>query len=356
MNELEEARLVIDRVDKEMAKLFEERMRAAEHVVNYKKEHNLPIFDSTREQAVVKKNLELINNDTYKPYYEEFIHSLMDISKEYQRTFIEKAKIGYQGVQGAFSQLAASHLFTYEELHSYQTFEDVFKAVNDGEMAYGVIPFENSYTGEVGETLDLLYKYPDVYISKMYDLKVNQNLLGVKGSTLEDIKEVYSHTQALNQCSLFLKGLDATRIPYLNTALAAKYVSEGNDKSKAAIASLETAKEYGLEILAENIANSEDNTTRFLVIEKVLHRSGNRFALEFSLDHKAGSLADIMIIFKNKGFNLESIKSRPTKMGSFQYYFYVELVGELASEASQDLIKELEEQTHNLRIVGTYSK
>lgn len=356
MNELEEARLIIDRVDKEMAKLFEERMQAAEHVVHYKKEHDLPVFDSSREQAVVEKNLKLIQNENYKPYYEEFIHAMMDISKEYQRTFVEKAKVGYQGTLGAFSQIAASSLFAYEDLHSFQTFEEIFQAVNTGEMAYGVIPFENSYTGEVGETLDLLYKYPDVYISKMYDLKVNQNLLGVKGSSIEDIKEVYSHTQALNQCSLFLKGLNVTRIPYLNTALAAKYVSECGDKSKAAIASLETAKEYGLEVLADSIANSEDNTTRFMVIEKVLRTSANRFALEFSLDHKAGSLADIMIIFKNKGFNLESIKSRPTKMGSFQYYFYVELVGTLESEASQDLIKELDEQTHNLRIVGTYSK
>lgn len=352
---LDEARIEIDDVDKQMAKLFERRMKAVEDVIKYKIENNKPIFDACREKNVIAKNVARIENDVYKPYYEEYINQMMRISKEYQRTFVEKRKVAYQGSIGAFSQIAATKLFENDDLCSYHSFEDVFKAVDDGEVSYGVIPFENSYTGEVGETLDLLYKYPNVYIEAMYDLKVNQNLLGIKGSKLEDIKEVYSHGQALSQCSLFLKGLQATRIPYLNTALAAKYVSEQGDKSKAAIASIETAKVYDLEVLEANIADSINNTTRFMVIQKSLKKQGNRFSLLFSVDHKAGSLADIMEVFKKEGFNLENIKSRSTKSGSWQYYFYVELVGNLADTSSERLIELLKEKVHNLRIIGTYT-
>lgn len=355
MKTLDEARIEIDAVDKEMAALFERRMKAVEAVIQYKIANNKPIFDSTREKEVVAKNVARINNEVYKPYYEDYINEMMRISKEYQKTFVEKRKIAYQGSVGAFSQIAASKLFNDEELISYHSFEDVFKAVENGDVAFGVIPFENSYTGEVGETLDLLYKYPNVYIKDMYDLPVNQNLLGLKGSSIKHIKEVYSHGQALSQCSLFLKGLDATLIPYVNTALAAKYISEQQDTSKAAIASIETAKAYGLEVLAENICDSANNTTRFMIIQKNLYKQGNRFSLLFSVDHKAGSLADILEVFKQEGFNLENIKSRSTKMGGWQYYFYVELVGNLSDEESSKLLDLLKDKVHNLRIIGTYT-
>lgn len=355
MKTLAEARVEIDDVDKQMAKLFERRMQAVESVIQYKIANNLPIFDESREKEVIAKNVDRIETDIYKPYYEDYIKQMMRISKEYQRTFVEKKQIAYQGSVGAFSQIAAAHLFENDVLNSYASFEEVFQAVENGEADYGVIPFENSYTGEVGETLDLLYKYPNIYIENMYDLKVNQNLLGTADSTLDDIIEVYSHTQALSQCSLFLKGLGAKRIPYMNTALAAKYISEENDIHKAAIASIETAKAYNLKVLAENIADSANNTTRFMIIQKVLKKQGNRFSLLFSVDHKAGSLADIMEVFKQEGFNLENIKSRSTKSGNWQYYFYVELIGSLGDTKSERLIDILKNKVHNLRIVGTYT-
>ena len=355
MKTLDEARVEIDAIDEQIANLFERRMKAVEDVVAYKKANGLEIFDGAREAIVIKKNVERIQKEELKPYFEDFLIHMMRISKDYQRTFVEPRKIGYQGVKGAFSQIAASHLFTYDYLQEYPTFANVFEAIERGDIDYGVIPFENSYTGEVGDTFDLLYTHEGVYIEKMYDLKVNQNLLGVKGAKREDIQEVYSHPQGLSQCSLFLSGLGAKQVPYANTALAAKHISEMNDKHMGAIASLETAQAYNLDVLASDIANSVDNTTRFMVIQKQLKKHGNRFALLFNVDHHAGSLAEILDIMKQKGFNLENIRSRSTKKGNFQYYFYVELVGNLESKESEELINELNKKVHNLRIVGTYT-
>lgn len=356
MKTLEEARREIDEVDSEIAKLFERRMRAVEDVIAYKMDKGLPIFDENREKMVITKNLERIENPNYKPYFEEYLHASMEISKKYQRTFLEKKKVAYQGIEGAFSYLASSKLFPYEQLTSYQTFEQVVMAVEMGEMDYGILPIENSYTGEVGDVIDLLYTHEGVYISATLDFPINQNLLGIKSAKLEDIKSVYSHPQAISQCSLFLKGLQAKTIAHPNTALAAKYVADQNDKTIAAIASKETAKEYNLEILASDINNSKDNTTRFIVIQKTFAYSGNYFSILFSVEHESGALSKALDIIRKYGFNMESIRSRSTKSKSWEFYFYVEMSGKHEGENTRALLEELKETTKELRLLGWYDR
>ena len=309
MNKLEEARKIINEVDKEVAALFQKRMQAVEDVILYKLENDMPIFDSGREKQVIEKNCAYITEEKYIESYKEFIQNLMDTSKRYQASIINKGVVAYQGTMGAFSHIASKKVFPDSKLKSYATFEDVFKAVADGGAAYGVIPFENSYTGEVGEVLDLLSKY-DCHISGIYDLKIDQNLLGLKNAEIKDIEKVYSHHQALSQCQTFLKGTNFEAIPYPNTALAAKFVSEAGDIHKAAIASRETAELYGLKILVENINTSTENTTRFIILTKKLEEKGDRFNLLFTVDHNAGQLAHIIQIVAEHGFNMESIRSR----------------------------------------------
>ncbi len=355
MDSLEKARKKIDTIDQQMAALFEERMQAVTQVAQYKMEHKLPILDGKREAAVLEKNCAYIQNEPFLDYYADFMQYVMELAKQYQKTLLNHDKVGYQGTEGAFSHIALRHLFKDEEIKAYATFEDVFQAVEANEIAYGVIPFENSYTGEVGEVLDLLLKY-DCFIQQMYDLKINQNLLGCPGATIKDIKQVYSHHQALSQCQQFLQSNDFAVIPYPNTALAAKFVSEQKDNSKAAIASKETAQIYGLHVLVENINTSMENTTRFIVIGKKANPScGDRFSLLFTVDHTVGQLAKVMQLIGDYGFNVESIKSRPLHHAPWQYYFYAQIVGDLADEKAVALVQNLQKVCKELKVLGAYT-
>ncbi|MDF9825260.1 chorismate mutase/prephenate dehydratase [Breznakia sp. PF5-3] len=355
MSKLENARKIINQVDKDMASLFEKRMEAVEAVVEYKLEHDMEVLDSRREQELIEKNLQYIQADQYRSSYLDFFQEMLRISKDYQKSIINHDLIAYQGTYGAFSYIATTRIFENHKYRSYPTFEDVFKAVDAQEVAYGVIPFENSFTGEVGEVSDLLREY-DVYITKIYDLKVDQNLLGIKGSDPSKIKKVYSHPQAISQSSLFLKGRGYEMIPYPNTALAAQFVSEQQDVTLGAIASKETATLFGLEILESNIHTTMDNTTRFVVISKIPSNQGNYFQMMFTTKNETGALAKAMNLIASYGFNMESIKSRAIPNEPWSYYFHVEIEGILKDEKTQEMIKKLEATCMDIRILGSYNK
>lgn len=356
MSLLDDARKQINQIDKEMAELFENRMQAVEDVIHYKMDQHLPILDTSREQHVVAQNLTYIHNEGYKEFYEEFIRDVMAISRRYQRSMISRDVVGYQGTQGAFSHIACTHVFPDMKQQRYATFEDVVSAVSDGNIAYGIIPFENSYTGEVGEVLDILMHYQNVHISAVYDLKISQNLLGVKGATLKDVKQVYSKDQAIYQSRQFLDGRDYELIPYPNTALAAEYVAKQNDKSKAAIAAKENAQLYGLDILAEDINTSNQNTTRFIIIRQELIPHGNEFNILFTTPHKTGALLEVMSVIADSGFNMQSIKSRSMRDKPWEYYFYVEIDGDIGGAREQKLIEDLKKVCENIRVLGAYVK
>ena len=351
MNNLEKARIIINEVDEKIASNFEERMKAVEDVIAYKIENHLPIFDSKREDEVIQRNLNKIQDETLKPYYKDLLVQMMRISKEYQNAILHQGIYGYQGDRGAFGQIATSRLFPSGKQKSYTKFEDLILGVINHEVEKGVLPFENSTTGEVGEVLDLLYKY-DVKITQCYDLKVDQNLMGIKGSQISDIKKVYSKLQAIEQCEEVLKSFDFECIPYVNTALAAKYVSECNDPSIAAIAAKESASEYGLEILMKNINMSHENVTRFIVIENELPKTSDLIMSMFTVNHESGALAKIMQIIANYELNMTSIRSRACKDKSWQYYFYVEIEGDISDSRIQKCFDECKTHCEEFKVIG----
>jgi chorismate mutase / prephenate dehydratase len=355
MKSLEEARNQIDTIDQEMARLFEQRLQIVESVIKYKIEHNLPILDTARESQVIEKNSKIIQNENYLSYYLDFMQHLMKISKAYQHHLSHLDIIGFQGTEGAFSQIALSRLFPQQKAKAYPSFEDVFKALDQGDISKAVLPFENSYTGEVGEVFDLLYQY-DVKISSIYDLKIEHHLLGLKDASLSDITDVYSHEQALNQCKHFLSTQAFKLHAFANTALAAKHVSEKNDHSCAAIASLETAEYFGLQPLVRNIQSASDNTTRFIVLSKKAEQTGNRLSFMFTVDHQAGSLAKVISAISKHGFNMENIKSRTVHNQAWKYYFYVEIQGSHQELITSNLFEDFKRYCQDYKYLGNYTK
>lgn len=353
MDELQQARVEINKVDAEIASLFERRMAAVQQVLEYKRAHGLPVLDAGREKDVLDRAAAQIKDPALRGYYTQVVERLMEVSRAFQSRQLEGFRVGYPGAEGAFSHIAASRIFPGRNQQSFVTFEEVFAAVQSGAVDVGVVPFENSYTGEVGEVLDLLWRY-DCYIVGRYDLEIRQNLLAVPGARLEDLRQVYSHHQAISQCQSWLSGHCFEVIPYPNTALAAKYVSECADKTKGAIASADTAALYGLSILAADINTSAKNVTRFILLSKTPPTAGDRFALVFTVRHDAGALAKAMQIIGRRGFNLESIRSRSMRDLPWQYYFYAEAVGDPSSPEAAEMLRELFGACSQLRLVGCW--
>ena len=221
-NELEQARREIDAVDAEMAALFCRRMDAVRRVAAYKQARGLPVLDASREEAVVAKNCARLPDEAYAEYYEDFIRHTMGLSRAFQRAVLGMGTVAYQGVEGAFSHIALTRLFRHVRAQAYPTWAEVFDAVAGGDAAYGVLPFENSHAGDVSEVLDLCYAHRDICVCDVYDLPVSQNLLGVPGAHLSDVKKAVSHPQALQQSAKFIRSLGLETQAFQNTAAAAK--------------------------------------------------------------------------------------------------------------------------------------
>ena len=268
MDALDKARAEIDAVDAQLAALFERRMAAVLAVAEYKKAHGLPIFDAAREAVVLDKAAARIQEPALRPYYRDHVQNMMDVAKQYEAAVLGRNRAAYQGVEGAFAHIALKALFPHAEAISYPTWDEVFDAVERGDASHGVVPFENSHAGDVSAVLDLCYNHPDLWVVDVYDLPVSQNLLVLPGTQLNELKMVYSHQQAIAQSETFLRQfhLPATAMP--NTAMAAKFVADGGDRRHAAIASVETAALYGLEVLVPSINTDGDNTTRFIVLSR----------------------------------------------------------------------------------------
>ena len=350
MDALDKARAEIDAVDAQLAALFERRMAAVLAVAEYKKAHGLPIFDAAREAVVLDKAAARIQEPALRPYYRDHVQNMMDVAKQYEAAVLGRNRAAYQGVEGAFAHIALKALFPHAEAISCPTWDEVFDAVG------GVVPFENSHAGDVSAVLDLCYNHPDLWVVDVYDLPVSQNLLVLPGTQLNELKMVYSHQQAIAQSETFLRQfhLPATAMP--NTAMAAKFVADGGDRSLAAIASVETAALYGLEVLVPSINTDGDNTTRFIVLSREKPTGGNRFSLLFTVDNKPGKLGEVIQIIGASGFNMESIKSRPMPHVPFEYYFYVELVGDPTADETAALLRELNHVCRTVRLLGVYTK
>ena len=355
-NKLDEARKIINEVDARMAELFVQRMRAAELVYEYKKENGLPILDQKREDAVVGRNAALVEDDVLKGYYMDFLKNTMAISRAYQYRMQSGLKVAYSGVEGAFAHIAAGRIFPEGNRVPYSDFKATYDAVVNGECDVAVLPIENSYAGEVGQTMDLIFS-GSLFVNGIYELEIHQNLLGLPDATVADIKKVTSHPQALSQCHDHIKLRGFATEEANNTALAAKTVAESGDKSLGAIASVETAEIYGLKVLEANINKSGENTTRFAVLSKVRAVSDalSSSVLLFTVKHEAGSLAGAIGIIGKYGYNMTALRSRPMKKHSWQYYFYVELDGTTETENGARMLEELSRVCDRLKVAGAFS-
>ena len=355
-NKLEEAREIINEVDAQMAELFVKRMRAAELISAHKIAFGLPILDQRREDAVLERNAALVEDEVLKGYYIDYQKHLMSISRAYQYRLQSGLKVAYSGVEGAFAHIAAGRIFPQGTRASYSDFKAAYDSVVRGESDVAVLPIENSYAGEVGQTVDLIFS-GNLFINGIYELEIHQNLLGVPGATVEDIKKVTSHPQALSQCHDYIEMRGFATEEATNTALAAKTVAEMNDKSLGAIASVETSEIYGLKVIEANINKSGENTTRFAVLSKVKASSQalTSTVLMFTVKHEAGSLANAIAIIGQHGYNMTALRSRPMKKHSWQYYFYVEIDGTLDTANGAMMLEKLNKVCDRLKVAGTFA-
>lgn len=355
MNSLENARKTIETIDAEMAELFEKRMKAAEAVAEYKRENAMPIEDKKREAQLTARNADFVSFE-FRPYYEEFIQNVMDVSKQYQKRILEGMKIAYSGVEGAFAHIAACRIFKCGETMSCPDFDSAYKAVEDGICDCAVLPIENSYAGDVDRVIDLAFR-GNLSVSGFFDMPLGQSLLAKPGADIEDIKEVCSHPQALTQCMPYLTRHGWKLTQAVNTAVAAKSVAEGDRNDIAVVASKDAAALYGLKILQEDINENKNNTTRFAVFtraECIVSPSDGHFLLMFTTKNEPGSLGGAISVIGENKFNLRSLKSRPTGNENWEYYFYAEGEGNIGSPSGQKMIKELKELCENVKILGSF--
>ncbi len=306
---------------------------------------------------------------------------------------VPERRIAYSGIPGAYADIAAGKIFREGRRVAYPSFGAVYAAVAEGACDYGVFPIENSFAGDVAQVLDLLY-FGGLFIAGIYEMPIAHCLLGVAGASLSDIRQVTSHPQALDQCAGFLSANGFAQVAATNTAVAARRVAEAGDISLAAIASLETAKTYGLQILAQNINEKEDNRTRFAVVSRerkplvlqtgtmdscgkepfgdalrnvLVEACGKEqlgdaprdppaeaFALVFTVKNEAGALARAVTAIGGNGFNMRAIRSRPSKELAWNYYFFVEGEGNLSGDRGQTMLKELAGSCEVVRLLGNY--
>lgn len=366
MREIEQIRKDITENDREIARLFEKRMELSKEVATYKTANNISVFDAKREDLVIKNFLDSLDDKSLSKWGASLIYELMRSSKQYQsslfsspksNTKISDATIVCQGVVGSYAEEAAIGYFGESaKIQCLKSFSDVFDYVLTSKADFGVVPIENSSTGSIGDVYDLFEKY-DCKIVGEYILKINHNLLANANATEETITNVYSHTQGFEQCSAFLnKYPHFNLVPYHNTAISAKYVSESGDKTKAAIASKRAAKIYNLKTICENINNNYNNYTRFFIISKDLSvdKSADKVSIMFRLNHEKGLLCKLMASFEKYGVNLLKIESRPIPNKSWQYNFFIDFEASLCDSSINEMLDLLSKNSESFKLLGNY--
>ncbi len=367
--DLKQLRDGIDDIDSSILSLFMKRMELCKGVADYKKEHDMPVFQGGREQQVIDRIKELTGNKDLEKGTAALFTTIMDISKILQnRTILAGAPdyeftapdfagartVGCQGTSGANSEVAARSVFGDRSFTFYPSFEDVFRAVSDGEIDYGVLPVQNSTAGSVSSTYDLMAKY-SVYIVKEVIIEINHCLAAKKDMPLSQIKKVYSHPQALAQCETFLRKNGLRTSEYANTATAAEKVME-SDEDIAAICSVQCAEQMGMTILARDIADVSVNRTQFIVISKDMQvaEDSDSVSVMLAIPHTEGSLYRLLTKFYVNDMNLIRIESRPIRDGSFNVLFFLDFSGKLTDPNVKAVLRDLEENLETFRCIGTF--
>lgn len=353
-----EARRVIGETDKEIAALFEKRMKAVEAVAEYKKVNGIPVEDSVREAQLIEANSGLIGNDEIRSYYINFLKNTMKLSKDYQHKLIDGTRVAFSGVKGAFAEIAVKRIFPDSVPVPCQDFKAAYKSVENGECEIAVLPIENSYEGDVARVMDLTY-FGSLYINGVYDMTIEQHLFGTPDAGHRTIKQVISHPQALGQCAEFIEEKGYETKEAVNTAVAAQLVRDSGDSSLGVICSIEAGNEYGLKLIDRKINKDSTNTTRFAVFSRVPRDYSvdqNNFIILFTVRDEAGSLSKAISVFGECGYNLKALKSRPSKDVIWNYYFFLEGEGHLTPEDEQKMVDKLSKVCTNVRVVGKYAK
>ena len=320
--------------------------------------NGLPVEDRAREEELVSRNSGLVP-PAYRPYYTGFLKHLMSESKKYQSLLLSGMTIAFSGVEGAFAHVAAIRIFGNDaQIIACPDFAFAYRRVESGECTCAVLPIENSYAGDVGQVMDLAY-HGSLSVSGIYDLPLSQCLLAKPGVGIDEIREVVSHPQALSQCLPYLKKHGWIQTTAVNTAVAAKNVANGERREVAVIAAKENAALYGLNVLENDINEQKSNTTRFAVFttaQSEIKPSDRHFVLLFSCKNQPGSLGDAISVISRHEFNLKCLKSHPTGLENWEYYFYAEGEGNLGTDAGKKMLEELERTCSSVRVLGSFGE
>ena len=380
INDINDIRKEIDEIDKELVDLYIRRMNCSARVAEYKREHNMPVLDASRERALLNKISELSGSE-FEEYTRTLYSTILDLSRSYQHSklgetsalyeeimtaidstpkmFPERADVACQGVEGAYSQIAAERLFRSPNIMFFNDWEKVFSAIEAGMCRYGVIPIENSTAGSVKKVYDLMISR-NFKIVRTVRIKIDHSLLANKGAKLSEIKEIFSHEQAISQCSAFLSSLGSdvkiTRVE--NTAKAAQMVAESGRTDVASISSRSCAIQYGLTTLASAIQDNGNNHTRFICItnKTEIYPGADRTSLMLVTPHKPGALYRILSRFNSLGINLIKLESRPIPERDFEFMFYFDLESSVYSPKLAQLLAELEQECEEFTYLGSYSE
>ena len=380
-NGLEKIRLEMDEVDDVMVDTFLKRMDVAEKVAAWKRENDMPVLDKTRERKKLTKILDSVP-ESRKSYVNALYNTLFEVSRSEQSAennadseivkriegaientpeiMQDTAFVACQGVEGAFSEIATDKLFKHANISFFPNFRSVFKAVDEGFCKYGVLPFENSNAGVVNEVYELMREF-DFYIVKTVRLKISQNLIAKPGTVLEDLTDIYSHQQAIEQCSRFVEELRERGVKIHvaeNTAIAAKRVAESDSKTVASIGSANAAEVYDLAFLEKSIEDNNSNYTRFACISKNLEifPGANRTSLAVIAKNEPGSLYKVLARFNTLEINLIKLESRTIPNRDFDYMFYFDIDCSVYAPEFKRLMASLDDVVEEYRYLGSYSE
>ena len=377
--ELSDIRVEIDRIDNSLTQLFLERMQLADDIAAYKSAHHQPILNKERERAVLAKVAEQAG-PTWERYVYHLYSTLFELSRSRQAELIsaptkvaaqvkasldagsavfpQTGLIACQGVEGANSQVACDRILPRGNIVYVKTFDAVVSAVESGLCKFGVLPIENSSNGSVRAVYELLQSHK-LSVVRSTRLCIRHELLAKPGVKMSDITEIYSHEQALGQCSKFLNGLNGVRvIPCDNTAMAAKMVAESGNRHAAAISSHPCAALYGLTCLNDNIQDSDNNYTRFICVTKdpAIYAGANRISLVIAFENRPGALYDILSKLAALDINLTKLESCPVVGSDFEFIFFLELDATVKDPSVLAMLEEMERSCAQFQFLGNYAE
>ena len=377
--DLEELRKQIDEIDTQMCDLFAKRMQVVSEVGRYKKENNLPVYHPSRARTVLH-NVSRRLGPEFEGYGRTLYRTIFDLSESYEtrmlaqgsefydkvkeitsvppQPFPKRASVACAGCEGSYAHLASERLFDLPDIMYMNGFEGVFKAVSSGLCEYGVLPIENSLAGSVNAIYDLLSEY-NVSIVRGVRLKVDHALLGVPGAKLTEIREIYSHQQAISQCSEFLSTLKNVRVIAMeNTAEAARMVAQAGDRTKASLSSRLCAELYQMQVLKSSAQNRDNNYTRFICIAKEpkIYSGADRTSVMINIPNRPGTLFRILSRFNATGVNLVKLESRLIPEREFEYRFYFDIEASVYSTEFLSLMCELHDCGEQFKYFGTYAE